>query len=478
MKWNVNMLKLRKNWRLTALISLAVLALTLINPSPGTVDATVAPPSIMQNLHIDQPVGNSEQLAQLPAGLHVAGVTLVDAAGNRFIAAGINVEAFRDYANGCGWVTDGMYNVRNVMADTLKAWRVNLVRLNFSYRFLAQGDNLNKYLDMAQELANRGIYVMPSDHTYTGGSLVNSGGSYPMMKAIIDGMRARGIYDYLVVGTPNEPGPDVTSAAWLSAMRNYLMFLRAQNGYDGVVVMDGWGWATMTTPNGAIDVATFKQIQAFDATLRANGQANVVMSQHIYPNIKDLPAKIWDAANQIPLIIGEVGIENPGASPYDAAYVRSVVSGYLNAGLANGHNGIVFWILSFCDSNKMIADWSDPAVPYKAPFQLTELGNIAVNSYYSKLPGGNVPPPATVIVQQPTATRTPSPTRSIVPTNTPRPRTATPTPGVIIVTNTPAPSATPLATAVPSATWSGSEVWTIRGKIGGWDVDLVIEKQR
>jgi len=373
--------------------------------------------------------------AQLPAGLHMQGVTMANAAGDRFVISGVNMEMYRDYANGCGWVTDGTYAIRAAMADRVKAMGINMVRLNYSARFLAQGDNLTKFLDMATELAMRGVYVMPADHTYTGGALVNSSGGFATKLAIIEGMRARGLESYLVEGGYNEPGPNVTVAAWSAAYKNLLTYLRTTAQFKGVVVVDGTGWSTL------LDVNAFKALQAIDAGL-LGGQANIVFSNHLYPNIQDLPAQIWQTANQVPLLIGEIGPENPGASPFDLQYVRNVISGFMNAGYAAGHNGIMFWILGFCDSNKMMEDWENPSVPYTATSKLSSFGQLAVDAYYSKLPGAVIPPPQpTIIAQQPTST----PTRSVVPTNTPRPRSPTPTRTatdvpVIIVSNTPAPT--------------------------------------
>lgn len=372
--------------------------------------------------------------AQVPAGLHMQGVNIVNGSGDRFIAAGLNVEAYRDYDKGCEWATDGYYAIRAMMSDRIKGLGVNVVRLNYSYRFLDTG-NLTKFLDIATELALRGIYVMPADHTYTGDVLVNSGGSFPTMLRIVEGMRARGIENYLIMGGWNEPGPDIAISAWERAYQNLLTYLRKTAQFDGVVVVDGTGWSTL------LDVDAFKRVQSFDATLRG-GSANVVFSHHLYPNITALPAQLWTAANQVPLIIGELGQENPGASPLRPQYVKDVIAGFLNAGLANGHNGLFAWIWNWCDTNKMLDDWTpDNSVPYTDKSPLTSHGVLWRDFYYSKLPGGYVPPPATVIVQVPTAT----PTRSIVPTNTPRPRSPTPTRTVtdvpvIILTNTPVPT--------------------------------------
>lgn len=421
------------------------------------------------------------KLMQRPVGLHLEGVQLTDATGQRFYAAGLNVEMYRDYDGGCGWVTDGTYAIRGVMADRIKALGVNIVRLNYAFRFLNQAGNLARYLDMAAELAQHGIYVMPADHTYTGGVLTNSGGSFPTMKAIVDGMRERGLENYLVMGGWNEPGPIAEKdpqrkadlASWSRAYQNLLTYLRTTAAFNGIVVIDGTGWSTL------LDVDAFKALQAFDAELRG-GAANVIFSHHLYPNITELPAQIWTASNQVPLIVGELGQENPGASPLRPQYVKDVISAELNAGFANGHNGLFAWQWAWCDSNGMLQDdWKDASgqasnQPYTDKSPLTSHGTLWRDAYYSKLPGASAPPP-TVIADRPTSTRTPSPTRTApLPTNTPRPRSPTP----IRTATTIPPSVTPLVTAAPTRTPSGIETYHILGKVGGWDVDLWIERIR
>lgn len=454
---------LRKGWRIGTGIVLIFLLILMINPRLPVVNATIAPRAL------------AVRVAQASTpGLKVQGVTLVDTAGSRFIVSGVNMEMYRDYANGCDWVTDGQYAVRGVMADRIKALGVNAVRLNYAYRFLAQGTNLAKFLDMAEELTKRGMYVMPTDHTYTGDTLVNASAAYPMMLKIIDGMRLRGLESYLIMNPYNEPGPDVSASQWVAAQKNVLINIRTAGNFKGVVVLDGTGWSTL------LDVNVFKEVMVFDATLNG-GTPNVAFSNHLYPNIRDLPAKIWSAAKDVPLVIGELGQENPGASPLDPAYVRNVISGALSTGIPAGHNGLFAWIWAWCDINGMLDDWTNPSVPYSAASPLTSHGTLWRDNYYSKLPGSSIPtplPPPATSVGQPTGTPTPTrtATRTILPTNTPRSPTPTRTQSVIVVTNTPIPSVTPLATAAPSRTPSGTEVWTIKGKVGGWDVDLLIER--
>jgi len=313
------------------------------------------------------------------------------------VFAGINMEMFRDYAHGCGWVTDGQYVIRTVVADNLEAMGVNSVRLNYTRRFLEQGDNLTRFLDMAEELTKRGMYVMPSDHSYSGRMLTTAANAYPMMQKIIEGMRTRGVEQWLIMNPFNEPGPTVGKTAWMQAQKDVLTFLRSTAKFDGIVVLDGNRWATM------LDVETFKTVMNFDAELRG-GDANVIFSNHLYPNIRDLPAKMWTAASQVPLLVGELGQYNPGASPISPNYVKIVITGVFEKGIPNGHNGLFAWLYAWCDNNKMLEDWEDPAKPYTEESTLTTLGEIWRDEYYGKMPDAVAMPSEATPAVEATAT--------------------------------------------------------------------------
>lgn len=317
--------------------------------------------------------------------LKVNGVSLAEVVGNtgkRFVASGLNVEMFRDL--GCAYASDNIYAVRTAIAKKIKGYGVNIVRLNYTYKNLTAA-RLTKFLDMAQEFAINGIYVMISDHQLTGKSVSQLGtASHPMFKNIIEGFRARNIYDWLVVNPWNEPGPDETLKQWTDAQKVTMQFLRGQCAYQGVIVLDGLGWAT------SLDVANFKTLMTFDATLTTDKQPNLMLSHHLYPNIPDLPAKIWAAANQIPLTIGELGRINPGASGLDEGYVKTVIADALKTGIPKGHNGLFAWMYAWCDENGMLTEnWNDANgqprnVGYDDKSALNSYGELWRQNYFTK----------------------------------------------------------------------------------------------
>lgn len=298
---------------------------------------------------------------------------------------------------------------------------------------------------------------MPSDHTYTGKTLVNSAAIFPMFKRIVDAFRARGIEQWLIINPFNEPfgDPDSDWNAWLAAQKNVLTYLRTTAAFDGVVALDTKYYALQ------IDTAIFDKVMAHDASLR--GSSNVVFSLHYYPTNGMSPVDAAFAiSDKYPMMSGEVGQYN--ASPIDPQYVKDVISKWFSVAWPKGHNGLINWIGAWCDSGKSFEDWVNPAMAYSDPLVLTSYGKLWRDNYFSKLPNSTVPPPQpTIIVQNPS----PTPTRSVVATNTPRTRTATP-----VSSPTALMTAAPTRTPAPDAL----EVYVIQGKVGGLDVDITITR--
>ncbi len=375
------------------------------------------------------------------AALHVDGTTLKLENGTRFIVKGTNLEFFRD--PGCSYVTDGEYPVRAQIADKMKSIGVNAVRVNYSYSYINQNaENINKTLDVMQELANRGIYSMPSDHTYTGEKLTGSSSVYPVFKKLVDGAKARGIEDYLIMNPYNEPySDDFQWADWEKENKATITYIRSTANFKGVIVIDNPTWSA----NFDNDLSSYDVIKAHDASLMG-GTANIVFSNHWYPNIDINAAKnTFNKANSVPLLMGEIGQINPGSSGMDPQYVKNVFSSAISTGIPNGFNGIFAWIWAWCDENNMTADWNDFV-------NLSTYGKLVQDNYYSLIPDvPNIPNPPQAIT--PTPSSSPSPTPTLIPTNPPVPvptnvpqPTKKPTP---IPTSTPRITATPVASSTP-----------------------------
>lgn len=408
----------------------------------------------------------------IPAGLRVNGVEVERANGDRFIFAGANVEMYRDYRLGkgmgaaCNYASDGFYSVRVEMADRLASLGVNAIRLNYKYSNL-DATNLAKFLDVAQAFIARGLYVMPSDHSYTGGALTSASASYPMMKAILDGLRARAVnMDFVIMNPWNEPGPDITAAAWVLAQQKVIDYLRNTAQFDGLIVLDGTGWATM------LDAARFKGLIEFDAQKRTDAARAVdpgagvqpgklVFSHHLYPNIgfEGLPTSIGRAAGDVPLVVGELGQYNE--TPDTPTYVTRVIGAALNEWIPAGHNGLFSWIVNWCDSNKQLFDWTkNPGVPYSPDESFTTYGLLWNREYFGKFAPVNSPDGTPISTARPP-----------LPTNTPRPATATARSSATPIQ----PTATPRASGTPAATPVCTRRQHIVGTFNGAAVDIWIE---
>lgn len=345
--------------------------------------------------------------------LHIQGNNWVTADGKRFIVKGVNVEAFRDYINGCGFVTDNLFVNDNInkMITTMKGvdpnGGINAVRLDFDWRYINQGtyQNLSKYLDIAQAFTKSGIYVMISDYSNAGQPLTSTALAMPTFKAIIDGFRARGMEPYLIINPFNEPANFPSWADWVTANKSVLDYLRKTAGYTGIIMLDTPEWASGT------DAASYQQIMSYDAGL-LGGTSNLGFSNHWYPNIPISGSgyldKSVEAAKSFPIVIGEMGQINPGASGLVPQYVTDVLNMVLNQGIPNGHNGIFAWIWNWCDANTMTEPWDN----YQ---NLNTYGNM-YKSYWSSVPINSTPAP---YVSPSPISPTPTPITSPTPVPTP-----------------------------------------------------------
>lgn len=346
--------------------------------------------------------------------------------GSRFIVKGVNVEYYRDA--GCSYITSGQTSQRTQMASKMKSLGINAVRLNYYQGWMNESpSNVTNFLDMMQVLAQQGIYVMPTDHAYTGESLSGRSSAYPLFKQIIDGARARGIEKYLIMNPYNEPGPQDSWSAWVTANKDTLNYIRNTAGFKGVVVLDTLSWSA------AFDANSQLAVRSHDATL-LGGTPNVVFSNHWYPNISiDSVNNTINNSGTVPVVIGELGQINPGSSSLTPSYATNVFTNVINTGIPKGHNGVFAWIWNWCDENGMTEDDF---------VTLNTFGNLVNNNYYKKVSGGATP------------TVTPTVIPSPIPSPTAKPASPTPLasmwPSPTVKPASPAPSPKPSVTLVPS----------------------------
>lgn len=366
--------------------------------------------------------------------LRVQNTTIVTAGGARFIVEGVNVEFYRD--NGCAYVTENTWKQRNEMIAKMKQVGINAIRLNYSASWLSQGSNFQQFGQLMALFAQNGIYVMPTDHTYTGDVLANyDKTSFPLFKSIVEHARVNGYEKYLIMNPYNEPYGENENANtwsnWITANKETLRYLRQDLAFKGIVVLDTRSWAA------AFDIPSLKQVQTYDASL-LGGLANTVFSNHWYPNIglSNVDATM-NGASSVPLVIGELGQYN--ATPDTPQYVKDVFSRVIKTGIPNGHNGVFPWMWSWCDSNNMTAAWDNLV-------DLSTYGKLVVDTYYSQVSSVSVPASSPVVTSRPisatpTLTVTPKPSQTGVPTPTVTPK--------LTPTHTPKPTTKPTPTPTP-----------------------------
>jgi len=242
------------------------------------------------------------------------------------------------------------------------------VRLDYKPVFVDQGSNMTNYLAMMKLLANNGIYVMPCDHTYTGKDISGyTSTSFPDFKTIIDYANQQGITNYLIMNPYNEPYQSDNPSSWNAANEATLQYFRTTLGFKGVVVLDTAGYATSD------NTSSFQTLMSYDASL-LGGKANIIFSNHLYPNY-DYQTPI-SLSKQYPILLGEIGNTLSGSySSSGASYVNTVFQSLISTGIPNGNNGAFPWVWWWTDGNQMTNDG----------LTLNSFGQQIVTNYYNKV---------------------------------------------------------------------------------------------
>lgn len=365
----------------------------------------------------------SLSFAATSGALKVSGTSLQLPNGNRFIAEGVNLEFYRD--SGCSAITSGQWAKRNEIVSTMKSMGINAVRFNYKAGWLSQSStNFTQFMDFMELFARNGIYVMPSDHSFTGKVLSGyQTTSYPLFQKMVVEARNRGFEQMLILNPYNEPYGSQSSTDgntwehWRDQNKNTLNYIRKTLNFTGVVVLDTRSWASGTS------ASHMSEVRSYDATLLGS-TANIVFSNHWYPN-HDFTSRVkptFDNSGSMPVLIGELGQINPGTTGVVSTYHTNVLSSLVSSGLPKGHNGVFAWMWNWCDQNNMTnSDYTT----------LNTYGKSYVTSFYSKVNGGSGTP----------VTGTPAPTHA--PTPVPTVAVATPRPTTTVTTPFPVTSPTP-----------------------------------
>lgn len=295
--------------------------------------------------------------------LSLSGTELMQ--GNtRFIFKGVNLEYFRD--SGGASISTQEVSMAPQLVAKMKAAGINAVRLDYSPSFVGQGNNMANYEAMMKLLADNGIYILPTDHSYTNGTIAGyTTTSFPDFKTILNYAQQQGIMNYIVMNPYNESNGSESS--WVSAYKATLQYFRSTLGYKGVVAIDTNSWAT--TDN----TSSFQTIQSYDAGLMG-GKANVMFSNHLYPGY-DYQTNM-SLSKTYPMMFGELGNTiSGGYSSSGENYVNQVFSAEISTGIPNGNNGLFPWIWWWTDGNQMTDDG----------LTLNSVGQQTVTNYYSKV---------------------------------------------------------------------------------------------
>jgi hypothetical protein len=244
------------------------------------------------------PIDGGPSVSPTPAPLAVppaggsGGHLVTVGSTNRLELHGVAVWGIQDFITG-GFAAAEHAN-RDAIAATIAGWGGNVIRLRVladEYIHLTQMGSDANYLqwieDWVAAAEAQGLYVQicwwDSLDSQNGKNAANWATQYayafPMMTDVHDALKlADGSDDPHVFYEPfNEPN-NVSWDQWLPAMKATVAQFRQTEGYQGLLVIDTTTWSHDYSDT------YMGQLEAYDATLTASGQANLAFARHDYTN--------------------------------------------------------------------------------------------------------------------------------------------------------------------------------------------------
>ncbi len=284
--------------------------------------------------------------------------------GNRLLMRGVAVWGIQDNITSNNNVGNDEYNDRVTIANTIKAWGGNEIRL----RVLACDYNNQTYMSNATELQeiqnwqtaaqNAGLYIGitwwdPSDC----GSSISHGAwasnyseAFPMMEAVIKQLGATN--PWVFYEPFNEPN-GISEAQWVTAMTATDNLFRAQ-GYKGILVMDTNQYSHQ------FDATDMQNLQANDAKQAGmNNTSQIIFAKHDYsnefPNPSTFDTTDWENnsygtgtwnLSEFPVWETEFGNYNVGSENLNwSSEAATAMAGYVNNGTLVGASAFVWnWV--------------------------------------------------------------------------------------------------------------------------------------
>lgn len=272
---------------------------------------------------------NRDRLAQNRGNFEVRNSKIYAPDGSEFLIKGTNING-PDY----GWPGNTPSYV-DLVAD---CWNFNTVRVNV--RLLGgqisydENGTIEEIIDI---YTGRGLVTMVEAHDHTGSYY--EGEDLETLKDFYRDLATTYKNNpYVWFNIMNEPGGHESSAnidKWLKVHQEVIQVIRDEVGADNMIVIDGHYWGQDVGEWNSKSVSSEKSaiLGPSQKLINFNGKPydNLVFSVHFYDQWKFSQTKMADyldraAAKNIPLIIGEYGIEKNAEfkSPVDFMFNTAV----------------------------------------------------------------------------------------------------------------------------------------------------------
>ena len=209
-------------------------------------------------------------------------------AGSRLKMDGVAVWGIQDSVTSNNNTGSNGYANRVTIANTIKAWGGNHIRLRLvaddynNQRQMTKSQYIQQVKDWRDAAEAAGLYFMPIwwdglDGAYSKGAWATQySQAFPMMTDVVNALGN----DPNVLYEPfNEPTDAPTDDQWLNAMKDTARHFRDDLNYTGVLVIDTRVWSHH------YDDGRMTQLEQYDASLNGMGGKNqLIFAKHDYAN--------------------------------------------------------------------------------------------------------------------------------------------------------------------------------------------------
>jgi hypothetical protein len=308
------------------------------------------------------PTPSPDSAPETPEGLHVGGIELRTAAGERLVMVGASAYLLPFYTSAedpsrpaplLAEVTDRAFANRRQMFDQMRRAGVNTVRIPLGsvvfetdpYSLGGTARHLDRIEAVVDDATEAGLYVVLGwwDALQLEGEFADRFDQpFDMMRQVVGRLGERPMVMYEPHNEPN----GVSWDEWQEAMETTVRFWRAELGYQGVLVIGTPEWSHV------FDAGRAETLMELDAGINGLGSPNLLFTHHRYSRGRedfaadraDFEENAGRWVGEYPIIVTETGAYSEGkGEAYAPEWFRGFLDHLVSESVPAGLNGVIVW---------------------------------------------------------------------------------------------------------------------------------------